>query len=239
MNKHVVILGYNAANYFTEWFKLENYSTDTKFYFVDNGQQTLPKLIQDGMNPYTTTKNIGCAGGWNLICDIAFNTLGLDKVIIGEEDALFDQNILDTLWADANENNLATTYGNGFGYALFCMHKDVFAKVGRFDENFLWAACEDNDYTYRCELNSITVSNLNVPSHLNGNATAVDPNSPRNQVFQHNADYINNKWSIQGFRYKTPFNGEPHPMFDPLLIHHFGDIEEFPSVSEYKKYCTK
>ena len=238
MSKHIFILGYNAADYFTQWFDIDGYSSDVKFYFVDNGQQDLPKSISETMNLYTTTKNIGCAGGWNLICDIAFNSLGLEKIIIGEEDALFGQEIIDTLWSQATPNNLSTTYGNGFGYALFGMHRDVFNKVGRFDENFLWAACEDNDYTYRCELNNISVSNLNVPSHYNGHATSIDPNSPRNQVAKHNADYIGQKWGPT-YAYNIPFNGEPHPMFDPLLIHHFGDIEEFPSVSEYKKYCTK
>ncbi len=238
MNKHVVILGYNAANYFTQWFKLENYSTDTKFYFVDNGQQNLPDSIVKTMNPYITTKNIGCAGGWNLICDIAFNSLGLDKVIIGEEDAMFNQVVLDALWSQSTETNLATTYGNGFGYALFCMHKEVFTKVGRFDENFLWAACEDNDYTYRCQLAGVTVSNLGVPSHYNGSATTSDPNSPRHAVHTHNVEYIGQKWGVN-YEHKIPFGGAEYPTFDPLLVSHFGDITEFPSVTEYKNYCSK
>jgi hypothetical protein len=233
--KHIFILGYNAVNYFTEWFDLKNYSQqDTKFYFVDNGQQKLPELVLDNMTPYVTSRNIGCSGGWNLICDIAFNALNLEKVIIGEEDALFSQDILDALWEQASETNLATTYNNGFGYALYCMHREVYNKVGRFDENILWAGCEDNDYNHRCTLAGVTTTNLDVPSSYNGSATSTDPNSPRLLVGSHNANYVDQKWG--NYKYAQPFNGMPYPKFVPLLLEAFGSITEFPSQTEYKRY---
>ena len=36
-------------------------------------------------------KNIGCAGGFNLICYIAFEYLGLEKIIIGQEDTIVEE----------------------------------------------------------------------------------------------------------------------------------------------------
>lgn len=238
MNKHVFILGYNAVDYYSEWFNLTNYSEDTSFYFIDNGQQRLEGTVAEQLKQvYVTSRNIGCSGGWNLICDIAFNYLGLDRVIVGEEDARFSQEVLDALWSQANSHTLATTYNNGFGYALFCMHKDVFNKVGRFDENIMWAGCEDNDYNHRCKLNNITVSNLDIPSSFNGNSTSTDPNSPSHSTAKHNADYVHNKWG--NYTYNTPFNGNVPFIFDPLLVAHFGKLNEFPSQTEYKLYTQK
>jgi hypothetical protein len=72
MNKQLFFLGYNAADYLNGWFKKENYS-GVDFHFIDNGKQNLPQPIED-MLYYTTTENIGCGGGWNLILDIAFTT---------------------------------------------------------------------------------------------------------------------------------------------------------------------
>jgi hypothetical protein len=72
--------------------------------------KNLPQPIED-MLYYTTTENIGCGGGWNLILDIAFNHLGLEKVLIGEEDAQFNQEIINTLWEHATPDRLMTTYG--------------------------------------------------------------------------------------------------------------------------------
>jgi hypothetical protein len=155
MIRNVFILGYNACNYFDEWFDTKNYSDQYKFHFIDNGQQNLSNKIIDNFEVYTTSKNLGCSGGWNLICDIAFNSMNLDRVIIGEEDALFSEEILDALWKNSNAETLSTTYNNGFGYALFCIHKDIFNNVGRFDENIMFAGCEDNDYDHRCKLNKV------------------------------------------------------------------------------------
>ena len=234
MKKHIFILGYNAVQYFNTWFSLDNYSNDCEFYFIDNGNQDTTNTVVDSMTSYKTSRNVGCAGGWNLICDIAFNTLGLDKVIIGEEDALFSEEILNALWEQSSPTNLATTYNNGFGYALYCMHREVFNTVGRFDENILWAGCEDNDYTYRCELANVSITNLDVSSHYNGSATTSDINSPRHLVGKHNANYVDTKWG--NYTYKTAFNGQEMPVFDPLLLDFFGDLLEFPSQIEYKTY---
>lgn len=234
MKRHVFILGYNACDYFCEWFHYNNYSEEYQFYFIDNGQQILSPKITEGMPVYVTSRNIGCAGGWNLICDIAFNSLNLDRVIVGEEDALFSQEILDSLWDNSDPRRLMTTYNNGFGYALYCMHSKIFEEVGRFDENILWAGCEDNDYNHRCNLAGVEVYNLDVPSFYNGNSTSTDPTSPSLKVGKHNADYVKDKWG--DYKYTVPFDGIAPFKFDPLLVEHFGNILEFPSQTEYKLY---
>lgn len=237
--KHLFILGYNAIDYFDSWFKLENYNEDTQFYLIDNGKQQIPDTIKK-IHHYTTNTNLGCAGGWNLICDIAFNTLGLEKVIIGEEDAIFNQQILDALWNHCTPDTLMTTYGNGFGYALFCIHKETFNKVGRFDENIMYAAWEDADHKVRCAKEGVEVFCMEVDSSLNGSSTSFDSNSPRNAIHEHNKQYFILKWGSDfqkdSVYYDKPFNNKPPFVFDPILVEHYGNLTKFPSQTEYDKY---
>lgn len=239
--KRVFLLGYNAANYLDSWFAVDNYS-DADFYFIDNGNQVLPDNIKN-IHHYTTTKNLGCAGGWNLICDIAFDTMGLDKVIIGEEDAIFNQEILDSVWDYCTPDRIMTTYGNGFGYALFCIHRDTFHKIGRFDENIMFAAWEDADHKVRCAKEGVEVFCMEVDPKFNGNATAQDPNSPRNAIHEHNKQYFISKWGSDfepnSIYYDVPFNGNDVYKFDPVLEQHYGTLTEFPSVTDYTNYKLK
>jgi len=237
----VFLLGYNAANYLNNWFKIDNYK-NIDFYFIDNGKQDLPKEIKD-IHLYTTNKNIGCGGGWNLICDIAFNHMGLEKVIIGEEDAMFNQEMIESLWDYCEPNRLMTTYGNGFGYALFCIHKETFEKIGRFDENIMYAAWEDADHKVRCAKQEVEVFCMEVDPSLNGSATTYDSNSPRNDIHEHNKQYFINKWGadfhIDSTYYDKPFNDNPPFVFDPTLEKHYGELNEFPSKTEYKQYINQ
>lgn len=239
-NKTLFFLGYNAAGYLSQWFNKDEFQ-GVDFHFIDNGNQTLPPSIQE-MHYYTTSENLGCGGGWNLICDIAFNHLGLEKVLIGEEDAQFNQEMLDALWEYTEPDRLMTTYGNGFGFALFCVHKDLFKKVGRFDENFLYAACEDADYKVRCTNAGITVHCMEVDPSLNGSSTSFDPLSPRSAVEQHNKDYFKLKWGHdfigewKPVYYLEAFNNQPPFIFDPLFTEKYGERVVFPSESEYIKF---
>jgi hypothetical protein len=234
----VFLLGYNAVTYLDQWFKVSNYK-NAEFYFIDNGNQELPQTIKD-IHLYTTTKNIGCGGGWNLICDIAFNHMGLEKVIIGEEDAIFNQEMIESLWEYCDSDRVMTTYGNGFGYALFCIHKDTFNKIGRFDENIMYAAYEDADHKVRCSKGNVEVFCMEVDSSLNGNSTAWDLNSPRNAIHEHNKQYFIKKWGmdfdINSLYHDIPFNNMPTFTFDPTLEEHYGQLIKFPSETEYEKY---
>jgi hypothetical protein len=234
----VFLLGYNAVNYFNSWFKINNYK-DADFYFIDNGRQNLPNEIKDILL-YTTNRNIGCAGGWNLICDIAFNHMGLEKVIIGEEDAIFNQEMIESIWNYCEPDRIMTTYGNGFGYALFCIHKETFKNIGRFDENIMYAAYEDADHKVRCAKQDVEVFCMEVDPSLNGHATTYDLNSPRNGIHEHNKQYFILKWGadfhINSTYYNEPFNSAPSFVFDPTLEEHYGKLDEFPSITEYKNY---
>jgi hypothetical protein len=81
---------------------------------------------------------------------------------------------------------------------------------------------------------------MEVDHSLNGNATANDPNSPRNNIHEHNKQYFISKWGadfhIDSTYYDKPFNSNPPFIFDNTLEEHYGKLNEFPSKTEYKNY---
>lgn len=237
--RNAFILTYQGLGYYREWFNGGNYN-GYNFPLIDNGNQI-------GDVYYRTSRNIGCGGGWNLICDIAFNHLGLEKIIIGQDDAIFSQEILDSVWDNTNDDNICGTYDNGFTFSLFGITKGIFDKIGRFDENFIYACCEDNDYANRCILGNISISCLNVDHRLNKNISSLKMD---NEIRKYNNEYLQLKWgsksgdSIYGNLdlnsiYKTPFDNKIYPKFRNELNKEFPDIisfNKFPSEIEFELF---
>lgn len=54
MKNNLFVLGYNAVDYFCEWFNYED-NSNTKLHFVDNGNQEIPDKIKKDLT-YKTTK---------------------------------------------------------------------------------------------------------------------------------------------------------------------------------------
>ena len=149
------ILAYQGYDYFKEKFVKEQYP-NTTLRIIDNGNQKIKEY-----QLYETKKNIGCAGGWNLICYIAFEYLGLDKIIIGQEDAIVTENEMREMIEKCNENTIAALIKDPFEFSTFALHKKTFKKIGVFDENCIDAYCEDYDYKQRCYLNGVKIESLN------------------------------------------------------------------------------
>jgi hypothetical protein len=242
---NLFILGYNAAWFQDKYLDASKFP-NTNFRIIDNGQQA----YSDKLKPlvyYTTTKNISCSGGWNLICKIGFEYLGLDKIIISNEDNLYSEEYLEALYNQCTPTNIAGTYDKAFEFSLFCIHRDTYNKIGKFDENFLRGCCEDEDYKYRCKMQGITVSCLGIPSHFNYNLAAGD-RIPEYQ--KRNLQYLKEKWG--NFTYTNPFNNllvdsqlryyPCHNIYTYMtyknMIQEFGTIYEWPSVTEYKNFTN-
>lgn len=190
MNYNLFILGYGSSKFLDAWIDPTNFP-NTEIRIVDNGQQQYPDRLQ----PYVfhvTSKNLGCAGGWNLICQIAFKQLGLTKVIISNEDNLYSEEYLAALTQLCTPNNIAGTYDRAFEFSLFCIHRDTYEKVGMFDENVIMAAGEDNDYKYRCQLHGVSISSLNISADYNASETGGD-SIP--DIRDENIEYVVNKWN--------------------------------------------
>ena len=237
MKNNLFILGYNAVDYFCEWFNYED-NPNTKLHFVDNGNQEIPDKIKRDL-VYKTTKNLGASGGWNLCCNIAFNILGYDKIIIGEEDARFGEEILNEITTRTTPNVLCGTYNNSFEFSLYGIHKDTWNTVGGFDENFLLAGCEDNDYKHRCKLNNVEVISLGVPHHFNGNSTTSPGNSAIPQTIRdYNGKYVEQKWG--NYKYSIPFNDDTYKhMPTDLFKELYGNITKWPSETEFGLFKNK
>ena len=206
------LLGYQGFDYFIEKFDKKKYP-NTKLRIIDNGNQKI-----EGYEIYKTKNNIGCAGGWNLICYIGFEYLGLDKIIIGQEDTIVEEKEMEELLKKCNENTISTLIKPHFEFSTFALHKKTFIKIGMFDENCIDAYCEDADYKQRCYLNDVKIESLNKPSERNfGISRKV--NKRIYDTIEVNRTYIKQKWGLSinkdelalsdeqpPYEFKHPFN---------------------------------
>ena len=230
MNYNLFILGYGSSNFLDRWIDPTQFP-NTTIKIIDNGQQH----YSDRLKPYIyhiTSKNLGCAGGWNLICQIAFEKLGLEKVIISNEDNLYSEEYLEALYNQCTPTNIAGTYNRAFEFSLFCIHKDTYKTIGMFDENVIMAAGEDNDYKYRCQLHGVTISSLNISADYNASETGGD-SIP--EIRDANIQYVLEKWnhytSPQAFKNKK-YTNHPEMYISERLKNKYPCIE-FPSITEF------
>lgn len=233
----VFILSCVGMEYFLHWsdsIRNDPTVTNIQLIVVDNGSQDLSKL---NVPSFQTSQNVGCAGGWNLISQIAFNYFGMEKIIIGQDDGMFDTNMLLNVWNNTDDDTIAGAYDRSFEFSLFGITKNLWNAVGMFDENFIYVGCEDNDYKHRVTLLSKKVSCLNYSANMNGNLTSKylgDQLTPSNL---HNANYIKEKWGDR-YQYTHPFNDPVRTanecVIRPEMKIIYGDITKFPSVLEFE-----
>lgn len=95
--------------------------------------------------------NLGVAASWNI---------GVDKVLAGKQDWLVvcsesirfgptgGTDLIQAL-SDASPETMAVEADEDLGWHLIAFRREVFEKVGYFDEMFYPAYYEDNDFSYR------------------------------------------------------------------------------------------
>ena len=237
----VFILGYCGIGYFDGWFDPSNYSETTSFYIVDNGSQTFPNRLQS-RHVYSSSRNIGCAGGWNLISHIAFDYTNMDKIIIAQEDGQFNQQMLDEMWENISSDTLVGGYNRSFEFALFGLHRDLYRDVGDFDENFIFGGCEDNDYKHRMKLMNKQLLQMNYDANLNCSLSVKLEADVLAKTGVYNGNYIEMKWG-KNYEFVHPFD-DPQMNKDNIpiqqgLIEVYGDITEYPSKDEYAKFLAE
>lgn len=231
MKYDLFILGYGSSKFLDAWIDPKEFP-NTTIRIVDNGRQQYTSRLQPYLH-YTTSRNLGCAGGWNLICQIAFNQMGLTKVVISNEDNLYSEEYISALYDQCTPTNIAGTYDRAFEFSLFCIHKDTYNTVGMFDENVILAAGEDNDYKYRCQLYNITVTSLGISADYNASETGGDtiPN-----IRDANIKYVLSKWNNYTATVahgKEKYKNTPELYISDRLKSQY-NCDEFPSITEYK-----
>lgn len=231
MEYNYFVLGYNAIDYFNTWYD-RNQFQNTNLRFIDNGNQKIPESMEEKVI-HQNQNNLGCSGGWNLICDIGFNYYNLDKIIIGQEDGRVSEEIFEALLNTCDKDNMCGTYNNGFEFSTFAIHKDTFKKIGRFDENFVFVGCEDNDYKHRASLVNVSIHTLGISHTYNCSIANNDSVKPK-KASTHNADYIEKKWG--NYKYSIPFNGKDTNKYTDYFIELYGNPKKFPSELEFELF---
>jgi hypothetical protein len=249
MNNIFVLSYCNASNFIKSTSNLFNYN------MIDNGNQeynTTP-----GCHYFSTDKNIGCAGGWNLICDIAFDSLGLDKILITQDDASVPLELMLQALAETDGLSITGVIQPFFEFSCFAITKQVWNKIGRFDENFIYVYCEDADYKQRCYLDRVTINSL-YTANKDMNQSLTLKEHPNLDRIVYNREYLYTKWgeSIHPssaaradgqapFSNRTPFA----ELSENLPINYiprtnriskiYGDSDKFPSEIEYERFKEK
>jgi len=233
----VIILTYLGLPYFLKWSSVIRESKNIQFVIVDNGMQDISSVMNE-LPVIQTSQNIGCAGGWNLSCKLAFDWFQLDKCIIGQDDAIFDEKMIEDVWNNSTDDVLAGAYDRSFEFSLFGITKQLYTDVGMFDENFIYVGCEDNDYKHRLKLANKTVKSLGYSASMNSNLTSrfITENAKPANIY--NVNFIEQKWGST-YEYHTPFNNPDYTfnecqIYDGLLDV-YGQINKFPSTLEYEK----
>jgi len=152
-----------------------------------------------------TRHNLGVSASWNLV--IKSNPLAPWWAIVNS-DMEFGPGDLERL-SGMVQPGPAVYHLDGF--AAFAVTPDVIARVGLFDENFVPAYYEDNDYHRRCGL--LGVPTEQVPNGMTHVRSAVLKGSQHYQdenrrTFPMNADYYRRKWGgLPGQEtFSTPFD---------------------------------
>lgn len=148
--------------------------------------------------------NLGVAASWNFI----IKSFSAPWWVISNHDIVFAPGDLGRV-ADRMENEGGVVLLGGF--SLFGISKDVVSKVGTFDENFVPAYYEDNDFDYRCRLAGVRISALPTALVHRTSSTLRDDPEYRNQnrrSFAANRRRYLDKWGGEPYREKftTPFD---------------------------------
>jgi hypothetical protein len=128
-----------------------NSTKPTKVIIIDNGDAPLEGDVLNEFDVNRFGKNIGCAGAWNAILDIAVIEKHQTTIIINGDCAVtpdtFDRMLVDP----------APTLLCGHGFSCFRLDTEIRQRVGAFDEKYYPVYWEDTDYRYRCKLAGVPI----------------------------------------------------------------------------------
>ena len=177
-----------------------------KIHVIDNStsfwriQMAYPNVVVSNMH-----HNLGVGASWNLI--IKLNPWARYWVIINN-DVRFGEGDLEALEEHIKWHDVVT-FG---GMAAFAIRASAIQKAGWFDENFVPAYFEDNDYHYRCRLLGVSYHQI-TDHHLEhlGSRVIRDNDHYRTEngrTFPRNQQYYAQKWGgpVDHETYTTPFD---------------------------------
>jgi hypothetical protein len=235
----IFITSYCGLSYFNEW------STDIRnddllqIVVIDTGNQAIANSITD-IPIFKLSQNVGCSGCWNTSANLGFNYYGLDKIMIGQDDALFNTNMVKIIWEETTDDMLVGAYDRGFTFSLFGLTKNFWNEVGIFDENFIQGSYEDNDYIHRIKISNKQWKSKNFPADLN---CSIASTTLQKSTILQNKNYMIEKWGHFEGVYAHPFNN-PNIAPNECVIHNnltdmYGDVSTFPSITEFENFLNQ
>lgn len=135
---------------------LERYSENwygRHTYIIDNGNQKIDP-VGSKQRIVKMSYNLGVAGSWNLLCRTIFG-FGYSHIAILNDDIYWNKNADDI--ESYIEQNPADFYVGLGQWCCFVLPYETYEKVGMFDDKFVNAYFEDNDYEYRMKLLGLSV----------------------------------------------------------------------------------
>jgi len=224
-------LAIDSINSFKSKHELVYYARITK------AQEGVCKGLQGVVTMRIGYNRTNClAGSWNGCIDDLLKE-GCDYVIIPNLDVIMEPETIDSLvdfaethggvmWSPRMERNCVNRPAGDYvvdyigsnnydTYAFFMVNKELFEKVGRFDENFIPAYCEDVDMERRIHFANQIHWCVNTPFfHLENVSMnyAKNPEKTRNELIETSTgalDYFIRKWGCKPREegWKSPFNG--------------------------------
>lgn len=184
---------------------------------VDNGghltnsghlpTETKMELIVD--NP---GRNMGVAGGWNRIMYIAHHLIRPDgqpaqelQVLITNDDIVFGPKTIENMIAKmTTAKHMVVAADGGEAFSCFLIDRELYAKVGQFDEQFHPAYFEDNDYVRRMQLVGETFAVAErADGYAHARSSTLKTYNP-NEMAEHHRNFEANRT-----RYITKWGGLP------------------------------
>lgn len=175
---------------------LEKYAVDfpnVEIHILDNGQQKIPYFDStQNICIHEMDKNIGVAGGWNYLIDKIFenNDYALilnDDIYLGKTESQINALI------EKQDFSLIVT---PLDWCAYIITKKTWELVGKFDEGFFPAYCEDCDYHWRMikkGLNLSKSSNL-IPEIYQSSMTMAKNPELFYKANHKNKQYFKSKW---------------------------------------------
>lgn len=182
-----------------------NQDYETEILLIQNGKAVEEVCAAfereyENISVYRPQFNLGCSAGWNYACNYFFSKY--ERVFLMNDDfQLIDRDILTKI--DKAYEDDPNAHWHLWGFSAVTISRELYDKVGAFDEGFWPAYYEDNDYYQRSihlgvEWKGITDIEV---FHDGSSSTRT---SPWIQMLNQRTFQINKQ------RYIAKWGGEPH-----------------------------
>lgn len=184
---------------------------------VDNGRKFIPNETALNLEIVVPKSNLGVAGSWNRIIEMAFEQDENASVIISNDDLILGNNVIENL-ISCEESFVCTNsdLSNLNMFSLYLIRKPCIDRVGWFDTTLYPAYMEDNDFYYRMVLAEFSFGKADAEvQHIHGGSQTIKKFTPDEMELHHRDFRKNQMYYIQKWgglphheKYTIPFNGE-------------------------------